>query len=492
MHKILVLFLCFAASAAFATITPIPGAADQHAIAGQPFPNPIGVRITDDAGRPVVGADVTFTSSTIHGGGLELNGGFYRLVVQTDFDGVARIGPGARADSGDRHALGAEARAASGFLYGFAVMYLNTDPVGTGPSRVNALSSTLQTIPAGTVLPDTPRVRVALTDGTPVRGGLVRFFHDPLAVAGSFGAESSVTVATGIDGIAVAPPYTTSLEPGGGVLVAEHSSGVGAIAEARFYYINTAPSTRPANYQDMWWGGPAQNGWGVSVVQHGKNIFAVVFAYDANGAPTWHVIPQAFWVGGYGRTLQGTAYQPRGTPFYAYDAARLDVGFGHGIGEISFIGGKEARLFMEGAHFGGGLFPQGPGQPLVRQDFTVRPDIPLRGVGDMWWGGAAQNGWGITIHEQPGALFSVWLTYGDDGNPTWFVMPGGTWTGANEYSGQIYRTRASAWLQAPYDATKLQVIPVGSYRLRFDNGTATFDYTLDGRSGSLALARQPF
>jgi hypothetical protein len=409
------------------------------------------------------------------------------LTVQTDFDGAARIGASARADGGERHVISADAQP-----YGYAVMYFTTDPLGTGPARVTALSATDQTVAGGTPLPDSPRVRVTLGDGTPVRGGLVRFFPDPLAVVGGFGAASSVTVATDINGIAEAPAYTTSLEPGRGVVVAWHFGSVGVMSEARFFYTNTAPSTRPSNYQDMWWGGPAQNGWGVSVVQHGKTVFAVVFAYDENGAPTWHVIPQAFWVGGYGRTLQGIAYQPRGTPFYAYDAARLDVGFGHGISEISFIGGKEARLFMQDAHFGGGLFPQGPGQALVRQEFTVCPDIPLRGVGDMWWGGPSQNGWGIAIHEQPGALFSVWLTYGDDGNPTWFVMPGGTWTGANEYSGQIYRTHASAWLQQPYDATKLQVIPVGSYRLRFDNGTATFDYTVSGRSGTLSLSRQPF
>jgi hypothetical protein len=485
--RILIGLLMLCASTAFATVTPLTGVAEQHALAGHPFPVPIGVRVTDDAGRPVPGVDVTFVSGTIYGGGLQLGDGSYRAVVQTDFDGTARIGADARADGGERHVITADAG-----RYGFVVMYLNTDSLGTGQSRVTPLAATVQTLTAGTTLPEAPRVRVTLGDGTPVRGGLVRFFPDPRAVVGSFGAASSVTVATDINGIAEAPAYTTSLEVGGGVVVAWHFGSVGVLSEARFYYTNTAPATPPASYQDMWWGGPEQTGWGVSVVQHGKTVFAVVFAYDAKGAPTWQVLPQGGWVGGYGRVLQSILFQPRGTPFYAYDASRLDVGFGHGIGEISFIGGKEARLFMEGAHFGGGLFPTGPGQPLVRQNFTVSPDIPLRGVGDMWWGGPGQNGWGIAIHEQPGALFSVWLTYGDDGNPTWFVMPGGTWTGANEYSGQIYRTQGSAWLQQPYDATKLQVIPVGNYRLRFNGDTATFDYSVNSRSGTLALTRQPF
>ena len=38
--------------------------------------------------------------------------------------------------------------------------------------------------------------------------------------------------------------------------------------------------------QDMWWSGPAENGWGMSVVQHGDRLFAAIYAYDADGAPT--------------------------------------------------------------------------------------------------------------------------------------------------------------------------------------------------------------
>ena len=480
MIRALLALVCCVAFWGHAAVTPLPGAADQHTLAGHPFPNPIGVRVTDNSGRPVPGVDVLFVSATIYAGGFEFRDGFYRQSVQTDFDGRALIGRDARADGGERHVISADAQA-----WGYLPMYFTTDPGVTGPSRVSALSSTDQTLVAGSTLPDTPRVRVTRSDGTPLPGALVTFFPDVSAVVGSFGAASRVTVATDIYGIAEAPPYTTSLGTGRGVLVAWHVGSVGAISEARFFYTNTAPPTPPLNYQDLWWAGPEQTGWGVSVVQHDRRIFAVVFAYDANGAPTWHVIPQPLWAGGFGRSLQGESFQPRGTPFYAYDAARLEVGQRRGFGVMEFIGGKEARLSISGANLR-------PAQPLVRQDFTVHPDIPLRGVGDMWWGGPSQNGWGIAIHEKPGALFSVWLTYGDDGNPTWFVMPGGAWTGANEYSGRIYRTRTSAWLEGPYDATKLQVIPVGSYRLRFDGDNAAFDYSVEGRSGTLPITRQAF
>ena len=29
------------------------------------------------------------------------------------------------------------------------------------------------------------------------------------------------------------------------------------------------------NYSDLWWGGAAQSGWGLSVTQHGSAVFAV-------------------------------------------------------------------------------------------------------------------------------------------------------------------------------------------------------------------------
>jgi hypothetical protein len=33
---------------------------------------------------------------------------------------------------------------------------------------------------------------------------------------------------------------------------------------------------------------------------------------------------------------------------------------------------------------------------------------------------------------------------------------------------------------------------VGTFRLRFSGDTGTFDYTVDGRSGSIPIQRQPF
>ena len=99
-----------------------------------------------------------------------------------------------------------------------------------------------------------------------------------------------------------------------------------------------------------------------------------------------------------------------------------------------------------------------------------------RDVGNMWWGGSSENGWGINIAQHDDTLFSVWYTYGIDKKSQWFVMSGGSWNN-NTYSGPFYSTTGSRWLGAAYDSSALRVAPVGSMILNFTNpDLATFNY----------------
>jgi hypothetical protein len=45
--------------------------------------------------------------------------------------------------------------------------------------------------------------------------------------------------------------------------------------------------TKATNYQDLWWAGPAWDGWGVNLTQQGTTIFGTWFTYDANRNPLW-------------------------------------------------------------------------------------------------------------------------------------------------------------------------------------------------------------
>jgi hypothetical protein len=233
----------------------------------------------------------------------------------------------------------------------------------------------------------------------------------------------------------------------------------------------------------MWWAGPGENGWGMSIVQHGDTLFSVIYGYDASGAPKWWVMSGGTWNAAH-TAYTGLVYTPRGSPFFAYDPSRLVVGAPTGSITITFLSDNSALLdfTIEGVTGRKGIQRQGFG-PLAS---AARSDL-----GDMWWGGGEQSGWGIAVLQQYATLFSVWFTYDANGVATWYVMPSGTWTSPDTYEGRIYRTRGSPWL-GPYDVNALQVIDVGSYRLRFTGEQATFGYEIDGRVGSLSLVRQGF
>lgn len=239
-----------------------------------------------------------------------------------------------------------------------------------------------------------------------------------------------------------------------------------------------------APWQDLWWAGMAENGWGVSVVQHRDMLFSVIYAYDAEGKPTWYVMPGGQWNAA--RTAySGALYAPRGSPFTHYEAEDFRVGEPVGQATFDIIGGANVALdyTIQGVR---------GRKNLTRQDFGPIDTAPVSDRADMWWGGAAQNGWGMALLQQYRTIFAVWFTYDAAGAPTWFVMPSGFWSDASTYQGRVYRTAGSAWLGKAYDAGAFRTTDVGTFRFHFAGDTATFDYTIDGRSGTMPLSRQPF
>lgn len=243
------------------------------------------------------------------------------------------------------------------------------------------------------------------------------------------------------------------------------------------------PPTAP--WQDLWWVGKSEDGWGMSIVQHREQLFCVIYAYDGAGKPTWFVIPGGSWNAA--RTeFTGEVYVPTGAPFYAYDTAKFIVGPPVGTVKLTVDGLSRMALDYK-------ILGKAGHKDLVRNDFgpidiTVQP-----GAGDMWWGGPAQNGWGVAVLQQYKTLFLVWFTYDATGAPTWFVMPGGSWTTLDTYSGRVYRASSMAWLGATYDPGVFHTTDVGSFALKFNaSDAATLTYAIEGRTGSIPLSRTPF
>ena len=237
-------------------------------------------------------------------------------------------------------------------------------------------------------------------------------------------------------------------------------------------------------FQDMWWSGNSENGWGVSVVQHADALFSVIYAYDGEGKPTWYVMPGGTWNEARS-AFTGDVYAPQGSPYFAYDASKFVAGAAIGRMTLSFEGANQATLDYQIEGVAGR-------KAITRQLFGPAEVSLASQLGDMWWGGPAQNGWGIAVLQQYRSLFSVWFTYDADGQPTWYVLPSGGWVDEKTYQGRIYRANGSPWLGRQYDPAALRLTDVGSFQMVFEGNTASFRYHVEGRGGTLALTRQPF
>jgi DNA-binding MarR family transcriptional regulator len=55
----------------------------------------------------------------------------------------------------------------------------------------------------------------------------------------------------------------------------------------------SASRAAATNYQDLWWGGESESGWGVNLTHQGNTIFATLFTYATNGKGMWLVATMA-------------------------------------------------------------------------------------------------------------------------------------------------------------------------------------------------------
>ncbi len=74
----------------------------------------------------------------------------------------------------------------------------------------------------------------------------------------------------------------------------------------------------------------------------------------------------------------------------------------------------------------------------------------------------------------------------------WFTLPGGTWTSATRFTGDVYSTSGPA-ANSGFDPARVSVSKVGTGTLDFsDANNGTWSYTINGASGTRAITRQPF
>jgi hypothetical protein len=304
-----------------------------------------------------------------------------------------------------------------------------------------------------------------------------------------YGADIAARVIAGSAGAAVVDPVLNTGQDG---VVRFRVIPDGRIGDYQVEVSHRTQATRlpiaaPANpWQDLWWSGSAENGWGMSIVQHRDMLFTIVYAYDEAGKPTWYVMPAGQWNAA--RTaFSGDVFLPRGTPYSAYDASRFSIGAPVGHATLTFEAADKASLDYT-------ISGRSGHKSISRTLFGEGGASTLAGLGDMWWGGAAQNGWGFSMLQQGRELFTLWFTYDDSGAATWFAMPAGFWIDARTYRGALYRSAGSPWLGRDYDATQFRMSEIGWFVTRFnEDGTATVQYSVGGAAtATLPLERIPF
>jgi hypothetical protein len=97
-------------------------------------------------------------------------------------------------------------------------------------------------------------------------------------------------------------------------------------------------------------------------------------------------------------------------------------------------------------------------------------------IPDMWWGGASQNGCGISINQRNSEVFAAWFTYGARSPPTWFIISSSSWSG-NTLSLSLFRVTGSPWLGVAYQPSAVQTSNAGTATLSFsDRANGQFGY----------------
>ena len=322
--------------------------------------------------------------------------------------------------------------------------------------------------PSGRVEPNTAVTLVAECDGSPT------------SYSWAHGAVGALVI--------VNPAVTASY-----TVRAANAAGFSVAATHTIPVSTTAPGLR--DFTGHWWGGTTENGWGMTLNQHGDRVFGVVYFYDATGEPTWAVMPGGTWNSDY-TSWTADVYSPTGSPYSSYDPSQLVAGSPTGTMTLTFANPNSitASYRLGYSQWSAGGVPattygQKALMPLILNSGANPSGLA---VPDMWWGGPAQNGWGMSVNQRDSEVFAAWYTYGEDRRPTWFIVTGNAWTG-NTLSAPILRVRGSPWLGVPYDPNAMQVSTAGQSTMSFnDASSGSFAYATGAANASKPIVRQPF
>lgn len=107
-----------------------------------------------------------------------------------------------------------------------------------------------------------------------------------------------------------------------------------------------------------------------------------------------------------------------------------------------------------------------------------------------WWWNSDESGRGLNISQQGNTIFAAWFTYDESGEGIWVTLTGQL--SSNTVTADLIRATGPR-LGERFDPTAVIRVVVGQGTLTFsDLHHASFNYTLNGISGSIPLQRFSF
>jgi len=257
-----------------------------------------------------------------------------------------------------------------------------------------------------------------------------------------------------------------------------------AATYGRGMYRATVAEGGAANYQGVWWAGVSENGWGLSLVQHGNTLAAGWYYYGSAGQPTWTIMAGCNWNTSF-TSCTGNLYNSTGAWLGDYTAASFVQ---NPVGTATFtfsdtnngtlqytVNGVSGTKIISQLIFASGIAPNST-------NYT-----------DIWWGGPSQNGWGVALFQQQTVMAGAWYTYDKQGQAVWYLINGGSWSNATTYSGQLTHATGSPLLGVNYNMAAFTPIIVGTVTITFtDANNAAMNYTVDGVNQTRAISRLAF
>ena len=246
----------------------------------------------------------------------------------------------------------------------------------------------------------------------------------------------------------------------------------------------------PAGLSGLWWGGPAENGWGIDFTQRGSHMFVALYTYDAAGNPKWYVSDNCAMA-----TSAATSGLCTGNLYEVTGASALfGVGSGGAGGTASQAGTLQVN-FADTSHatmsFTVGSVSRTV--PIMRQVFGGGTTPPTIDYTDLWWGGQQASGWGMAITQQYNIMFLAWFVYDASGKPVWYVAPDCVVPASgNGCSGDLFQVTGPPFATT-FDPLKIQASKVGTVAVTFtDPNNGAINYTVNGTTSSKTITRQVF